>query len=447
MRRVYSISFTAMASFLVVAGVVLCEEKGREKKNDLAIRSPIAVASEFAGKSQRWPHIAWGKDCYLVVWQEGAAYDGAPDANIMAARLSPDGKALDPKGIVVCKAKHHQIYPKVTFDGENFLVAWQDYRSSRDWDIYAARITPAGKVLDPDGFGVADGPGNQVHPSLASDGKNAFAVWSDLRPRPSGVERYVLAGTSIAKGKPAQHNGTVLSQNGTNGSLLGAIARWDGGSYVIAAQKHPAGWNHGGSWLLRVTPEGKATQVNFDYFGHSYALATDPERRRSFLWSYMQVGHGHYNCVFQSAVLPTKRRHLVVGLPQHYAPVNELWAAAVFDGKNFLVVTERGIDVKGNNTSGVAIEVDLVASRFDPETGQPLDMGHIAFDGTNPGSLLKRVSEVRPKAPTGVVVAEEKRVFERHPALASSGHGRSVLVYSRHAGPGDFTIRCVLLSE
>lgn len=410
----------------------------------LVVGKPVAVAPEWAGGSQRWPDIAWGKDNYLVVWQEGAAYAGAPDANIMAARLSRDGKPLDPKGIVVCQAKHHQIYPKVTFDGRNFLVIWQDYRSEKDWDVYAARVLPEGKVLDPDGFVLADGAGNQVHPALASDGKRSLVVWSDLRPNPKGPERYVISGTFVTEGKPAQRNGRVLSQV-ERGTLLGSIVRWDGKGYVVAAQRHPAGWSHGAAWLFRVNDDGQAEKLAFDFFGHSYTLATDPEAGRSYLWSMEKFGHGAFNCVFQSAVFPRGNRYLVVGLPQHFAPVNEFWAAAVFDGKHFLVVTERGIDLK-NNQHGI-VEIDLVALRVDPSDGRPIEMGSVPFDGGDPEKQAKQISAVRDKSPTGVVVAGEKGVFERHPALASSGDGKSLLVYSRHAGPGKFVLQCRVLSE
>lgn len=446
MRPIYWMTFLVWTACLITAGMVVLRGNRLEKKDGLTVGASVPVAPEFTGGHQCWPEIAWGKDCYVVVWQEGAAYEGAPDANIMTARLSPEGKPIDLKGIVVCKAKHHQIYPKVTFDGDNFLVAWQDYRNGQDWDVYAARISPEGKVLDPDGFPLADGPGNQVHPTLASNGKQTLAVWSDLRPNPSGPERYVLAGTFTYGGKPEKLNGTVLSENGKNGSLLGAIARWDGESYLVAAQKHPAGWEYGGPWLIRVSLDGKVELVHFDFFGHSYALAADPKSKRNCLWSYLQYGHGSYNCAFQCAVWPKGDRHLVVGMPQHYAPVNELWAAAAFDGVNFVVVSERGTEIK-DATRGDFVEVDLVATRVSPTTGQPLDFGHVPYDGKDVRNFAKLVDEVRPRASTGVIVAAEKYVFERHPALASSGDGRSVLVYSRHAGPRQFTLRCVLLSE
>ncbi len=435
---------SALGVLLVLAGMGAWGLADQEKKNGLTIGIPAAVAPECPGGSQRWPDVAWGRDGYLVVWQEGAAYEGPTDANIMAARVSADGKPLDPQGIVVCKAKHHQIYPKVCFDGTSFLVAWQDYRSGRDWDVYATRLSPAGQVLDPDGFPLADGPGNQVHPTLASNGSDTLIVWSDLRPNLTAPERYVLAGTFWRQGKLENHNGSVLSENGKNGSLLGGVVRWDGNAFIVAAQAHPSGWQYGLPWSIRVQPGGRVESLNFPFFGHSYALASDPQRQCTLIWSYQQYGHGSYNCAFQVAIYPTGQRFGVVGMPQHYSPANELWAAATYDGRHFIVVSERATEVTGSRNY---CEVDLVATRVDPDSAHPLDFGHVPFDGKDARALADPVGRARSGSPTGITVAAESGIPERHPALASSKNGRSLLVYSRHAGPGSFRICCVPLSE
>lgn len=93
------------------------------------------------------------------------------------------------------------------------------------------------------------------------------------------------------------------------------------------------------------------------------------------------------------------------------------------------------------------MEFDVAASLMNPVTGQPLDYGSVPFDGKNPEELSAKIAQLRSRAPTGVIVVSKQGVFERQPALASTGDGRSLLVYSRHAGAGRFVVRCVLLAE
>ncbi len=129
----------------------------------LSAGKPAEVTPAVEKANQRWPAVAAGLDNYLVVWQEGDAVWGG-EADIYAARVAADGTPLDPRPVAICKAKGFQIYPAVTFDGTNYLVVWSDFRNAQDWDVYAARVTPHGKVLEPDGFAVACAPETRPTP-------------------------------------------------------------------------------------------------------------------------------------------------------------------------------------------------------------------------------------------------------------------------------------------
>jgi hypothetical protein len=114
-----------------------------------------------------------------VVWREGCPNELEND--VLCARVSADGKALDPKGIPVGKAKDVQESPRVSSDGKDFLVVWQDMRSGRDDDVYGARVSNDGKVLDPEGgFMVAGGPHNQCFPDVTFAGDHYCAAWQGL---------------------------------------------------------------------------------------------------------------------------------------------------------------------------------------------------------------------------------------------------------------------------
>ena len=92
---------------------------------------------------------------------------------------------LDPAGICVCSAADLQEWPSVAWDGQQFLVVWQDFRNGNDYDIYAARVTSAGKVVDPDGIPVIAKGANQARPAVAFAGEHFVVAWMDARQYPT----------------------------------------------------------------------------------------------------------------------------------------------------------------------------------------------------------------------------------------------------------------------
>lgn len=159
------------------------------------------------------PAAAFGKEVFLVAWQSGNLEDGdlrkeiKYAGDIVACRMDSNGKSLDDKPFAVCTAKDMQERPRIAFGGGVFLVVWQDLRNEKDWDVYAARVTPAGKVLDVDGFRVAGGKHNQALPQVAWDGKAFLVVWQDAR---SG-NRYEIYGARVSSdGKVLDPEGNLL---------------------------------------------------------------------------------------------------------------------------------------------------------------------------------------------------------------------------------------------
>ena len=69
--------------------------------------------------------------------------------------------------------------PVVTFTGENYLVVWSDekYGPSNAYHPFAARVTPAGVVLD-SGVKVSTSGASERRPNVADDGERSLVVWS-----------------------------------------------------------------------------------------------------------------------------------------------------------------------------------------------------------------------------------------------------------------------------
>jgi len=149
-------------------------------------QSPVAPGCVRDGALiQATPAAAFGTKVYLVVWSDGSRMTGKETADIYCARVEPKtGRSLDPKGIPVCRAQGLQGRPAVAFDGTNFLVVWEDLRNGTDHDVYAARVTEDGKVLDPDGFAVSKRPNNQAWPAVAFADGQYLVAWMDARQYP-----------------------------------------------------------------------------------------------------------------------------------------------------------------------------------------------------------------------------------------------------------------------
>ncbi len=69
--------------------------------------------------------------------------------------------------------------PVLTFTGENYLVVWSDekYGPSNVYHPFAARVTPAGAVLD-SGTKVSTSGASEYRPNVADDGERSLVVWS-----------------------------------------------------------------------------------------------------------------------------------------------------------------------------------------------------------------------------------------------------------------------------
>jgi len=208
-------------------------------------RSSIAIS--LARYNQSSPAVCFDGTNFLVVWDDRR--NGGEYQDIYGARVSSDGTVLDAEGFVICAADSHQRYPAAAFDGTNCLVVWDDGRTG-DYDIRGARVTPEGTVLDTAGLVISQATGNQQHPDVSSDGTNYFAVWEDGRSVPSGVwgARVTPQGTVL------DSLGFSLSQMMTGDRLFPAVD-FDGENFLVVcdAQRHSRSDIYG----ARVTPGGE----------------------------------------------------------------------------------------------------------------------------------------------------------------------------------------------
>ncbi|MHB8879804.1 MAG: hypothetical protein ACYC8T_39450, partial [Myxococcaceae bacterium] len=124
------------------------------------------------------PAVAWDGTNYLVVWADER--NGTTGNDIYGARLSAAGVVQDASGIAISTAAGEQSSPAVAWDGNDYLVVWQDARNFAD-DIYGARVSAAGAVQDASGIAISTAASDQISPAVAWDGTNYLVVWQDAR--------------------------------------------------------------------------------------------------------------------------------------------------------------------------------------------------------------------------------------------------------------------------
>ena len=72
-------------------------------------------------------------------------------SDIYAARVTADGDVLDPAGIAISTQTGYEQYSSVASRGDEFLVVWDDERAGPDENVYGSRVAADGTVLDPRG--------------------------------------------------------------------------------------------------------------------------------------------------------------------------------------------------------------------------------------------------------------------------------------------------------
>lgn len=322
-----------------------------------------------APDAQGVPAVAWDGAVYLAVWEDLRG----GDADVYAARVSLRGDALDPAGIVVASGPAAQRAPKVTFDGSDFVVAWEDHRGG-DADVYAARVSSAGVVLDRGGVAVATGAGHQGAPAVASDGAQVLVTWEH-----EDDGRFVLRATRWAPGGRVLDDPPLALPFG-GGSQRSPVAVWNGSRYLIAWEDFRG--PDGDIYAARIATDGAL----LDPTGVAVSSATGAQFGPSVAchggecfvaWADLRDGASFdvygARLAADGAVLDP------AGLQVALAPEAQVAPAVAWGGARYVVAWQDA------RVDGIA--TDLYAARVDPTGGAvsaPFELSTAAGDQVTP---------------------------------------------------------------
>ena len=163
----------------------------------LAFGSTLAGASEnlpiaIAHQGQFAPRgVSDGVGGTVVIWED---FRTGKDWDVYAQRLNSDGIPLwTENGVPICEKRRDQRWLRLVRNDNRIIIAWTDQRAPGNWDVYAQAINLSGNKLMPDGGApVCTHPADQSDIEMLSDRSGgAVIVWKDRRRDPDLHDLYV----------------------------------------------------------------------------------------------------------------------------------------------------------------------------------------------------------------------------------------------------------------
>ena len=197
-----------------------------------AIASEVTVVTA-ANDGQLFPTAAKdGTGGVIVMWED---YRTGKDWDVYAQRLSVTDSILwIQNGISISTADRNQRRLRMTSNDTYAIIVWNDKRGNSSWDIYAQAVDFEGKVLwEKDGKPVCTNSADQSTQAIMSDGDSgAVFVWEDERRSSEFQDLYIQRINSV--GLPIwKSDGIPVYTSESLQSNPNLIADKSGGFYIV----------------------------------------------------------------------------------------------------------------------------------------------------------------------------------------------------------------------
>jgi len=335
------------------------------------------------------PAVAFDGTNFLVVWQSSES----TEYHVRSSRVAQDGTVLDPGGFLCCTYNSGHGDPEVAFDGTNYLVAWWDDRNTPDGEVYGARVTPAGTVLDPDGFPIGLGTGELYNLAVSYGGSCYLVTWYTWQA--VGEDCDVMA----ARVSPA---GVLLDSVPIP---VSAAATWetepsvafDGTNFLTVWLDRRAGQTRDDIYCARVSPAGTVLDPSgIAVCAHPHSAGSP---RVCFGDNYF-VAWGESDDIFGARITPDGVVLDSTGIAVCSAPEVQWTPTIAFDGVSFFTAWSddrrpggSNHDIFGGRISGAGVVLDSngfvvgAASRMqrDPSVAFGTTCYLVAWEDQRPG--------------------------------------------------------------
>jgi len=321
---------------------------------------PVSAASGFQGE----PAVTFDGTDYLVAWTDMRG----GDADVYGARVTPGGVVVDTSGIALVVDSAWQTGPAVAWDGTNFLLIWVDRRNDVSGDIYGARVTSEGVVLDSAGFPVSAASNLQDSPGLACGNDEVLVVWHDMR---SGIDTDVF-GSRVSKTGEVLDSAGIAIADAANFQWRPRVA-FDGTNYLVVWKEQAA---HGDIYCGRVGTGGNVLDpegfpISCGEYESDPAVTFDGTHFVAVWYDFRVPGSG-YN-IYAARVNGDGVVLDPANITASTATASQERPSAASDGSQFLVLWDEageiGRDIRGVRVSTGGTVLDTPAIRISPPGG------------------------------------------------------------------------------
>lgn len=150
----------------------------------------VAVSTAVDGQFLPWV-VDDGEGGVIVMWED---YRTGKDWDVYAQRVDSAEKARwELNGLAICTADRNQRRLRMIRYDNHAIVVWNDRRDRSNWDIYAQAVSLDGNVLwQTDGIPVCVDTADQSTQAIMSDGEGgAICVWEDERRSSEFQDLYI----------------------------------------------------------------------------------------------------------------------------------------------------------------------------------------------------------------------------------------------------------------
>jgi hypothetical protein len=237
----------------------------------------IVISSE--PNYQDYPVASFGPDTFLVVWDDWRNTQGQLiEDDVYAARVTLQGEVLEPHGIPIAVKKDVvELFGPQVWDGNNWFVNWgSEVSGGSNFRLRGARVSRDGLVLDPGGKLLLNDIGPQLNQDAAFDGQNFLLVWE------AGYGRGIMGARITRDLNTLDPDGLLLWP----GPCAAPRVAFDGQNYCVA-WAYCADPNNQRVYAGRVRPDGVVLDtIPFDVFPNQAPWGTEGR--------YLAFGGGLY---------------------------------------------------------------------------------------------------------------------------------------------------------